>query len=81
MIRHSEIDNRTLQSKIKQQSLKFAGNRNLKIYGTLSCKSGNRMKKDNRVFFASEAEAISLGFRPCGHCMREKYQQWISLKK
>ncbi|MCF2493313.1 hypothetical protein NFI80_06605 [Dyadobacter chenhuakuii] len=30
----------------------------------------------NRVFFNSEKEAMSQGFRPCGHCMREAYLRW-----
>ena len=54
----------------------MAGNLSLKIYGTLSCKSGKRMKKENRVFFKNEAEAIELGFRPCGHCLRAEYVRW-----
>ncbi|HEY1202931.1 MAG TPA: Ada metal-binding domain-containing protein [Niastella sp.] len=47
-----------------------------KIYGTLSCASGKRMKAENRVFFQNEAEAIAAGYRPCGHCMRKKYLEW-----
>jgi len=34
------------------------------------------MKKENRVFFKSEKEAIDKGYKPCGHCMREEYQNW-----
>jgi methylphosphotriester-DNA--protein-cysteine methyltransferase len=34
------------------------------------------MKAENRVFFASEAEAVGAGYRPCGHCMREAYGRW-----
>jgi len=34
------------------------------------------MKKENRVFFSSEQEAINNGYRPCGHCMIEKYKIW-----
>jgi len=48
----------------------------LKIYGTLNCKSGKRMKMVNRIFFRLEYEAISLGYRPCGHCMKKKYEVW-----
>ncbi|MBN7813567.1 metal-binding protein [Algoriphagus sp. H41] len=55
----------------------FAGNSKLRIYGKLSCTSGKRMKRENRVFFRSEKEAIENGFRPCEHCMKEKYKQWI----
>src|SRR2546423_10115645 len=58
---------------IKEGKITMAGNIRLKIYGTLSCKSGKLMKSKNRVFFSSEEEAISLGYRPCGHCMRKRY--------
>ncbi|WP_371538656.1 MULTISPECIES: Ada metal-binding domain-containing protein [unclassified Flavobacterium] len=55
----------------------WAGNSNLKIQGTSRFKSGKRLKKENRVFFTSEAEAIQNNFRPCGHCMKTAYKQWI----
>ncbi|MGN6478422.1 MAG: Ada metal-binding domain-containing protein [Flavipsychrobacter sp.] len=48
----------------------------LKIYGSLSCSSGKRMKRSNRIFFVSEAEAIENGYRPCGHCMKNEYKNW-----
>ena len=38
------------------------------IFGRLDCKSGMRMKKENRVFFHSWADAIAAGFRPCKLC-------------
>lgn len=56
--------------------LQLGGNRKLKIYGLLTCKSGKRMLTDNRVFFSGESEAQAHGYRPCGHCMPEKYKQW-----
>nr|WP_317126867.1 Ada metal-binding domain-containing protein [Chryseobacterium bernardetii] len=34
------------------------------------------MKKENRVFFTDESEALQNGYRPCGHCMKESYRQW-----
>jgi methylphosphotriester-DNA--protein-cysteine methyltransferase len=34
------------------------------------------MKKENRVFFEEELEAIQLGFHPCGNCMQRKYLVW-----
>jgi len=77
MIRHKEL-NHSLFSLIRKEQVKFAGNTKLKIYGTLSCYSGKRMKKENRVFFESEAEAISSGFRPCGNCMKKAKQNFIS---
>lgn len=61
---------------IRRMEVTFAGNISLKIYGTLSCSSGKRMKKKNRVFFKNETEAIQNGFRPCGHCLRSEYVRW-----
>ena len=75
-MQHGEISDIDLRSKIKQQRIRFGGNRKLKIYGTLSCTSGKKMKRENRLFFSSEKEAIANGFRPCGHCMKEQYQKW-----
>lgn len=76
MIRHSEISDSDLQSKIKQQKIGLGGNIKLKIYGLLNCKSGKRMKRENRVFFMIEKEAIENDFRPCGHCMKTEYKKW-----
>lgn len=60
----------------KQGHAVLAGNKRLRIYGRLSCASGKRMKSSNRVFFKSESEARALGYRPCGHCMKEAYRRW-----
>jgi hypothetical protein len=76
MFHHIELEGRELKSLIKNGSIQSGGNRQLRIYGTLSCKSGKRMKRENRVFFGSEKEAIDKGYRPCGCCMRSKYQNW-----
>ncbi|WP_255701101.1 Ada metal-binding domain-containing protein [Dyadobacter sp. CY323] len=79
---HSEIGpesfetSRKLKKLILNGEICLAGNKNLKIYGLLSCKSGRRMKLKNRVFFESESEAIENGYRPCGHCMRDEYSKW-----
>lgn len=77
MIKHLEINDSDLRRKIKQKEICFGGNRKLKIYGTLQCKSGKRMKRENRVFFASESEAFKNGYRTCGHCMKTAYKKWI----
>lgn len=77
MIKHLDVNDSILRSKIKQKEICFGGNRKLKIYGTLQCKSGKRMKRENRVFFVSENEAIKIGYRPCGHCMKTAYKKWI----
>src|SRR5678816_1315296 len=72
MFHHIELTNRNLKSLIDKGAIEFGGNRLLKIYGTLSCNYGKRMKKENRVFFTSEEEAFDEGYRPCGHCMKEQ---------
>lgn len=76
MYNHSEITNAQLRDLVKNQIVLFGGNRSLKIYGTLRCKSGKRIKKGNRVFFVSVQEALRNGYRPCGHCLRDSYIKW-----
>lgn len=46
----------------------YAGYKPKKIFGNLSCKSGMRMKKENRVFFFCIDDAIECGYRPCKNC-------------
>jgi methylphosphotriester-DNA--protein-cysteine methyltransferase len=70
---------RKLKTMISNGKISLGGNKVLKIYGTLECRSGKRMKKQNRVFFADESEAIENGYRPCGHCMPAKYREWKAL--
>lgn len=77
MIRHSDISDKDLRKQISSKTVLFGGNAKLKIYGTLNCASGKRMKRHNRVFFLSDVEAKKRGYRPCGHCMKNEYQQWI----
>jgi methylphosphotriester-DNA--protein-cysteine methyltransferase len=81
MIRHNNILKPELTKLLKSGEILFGGNKSLKIYGTLTCKSGKRMKISNRVFFAAEGEAVKFGFRPCGHCMSEEYKIWKSNQK
>jgi hypothetical protein len=84
MIAHTNLGDtnfkrsRRLKELLNKGEVQLAGNRKLKIYGTLNCSSGKRMKTSNRVFFTSEAEAKSMGYRACGHCMREGYLEWKS---
>jgi methylphosphotriester-DNA--protein-cysteine methyltransferase len=77
MVKHVDITDIVLQSRVRRKELVFAGNSKLRIYGRLGCKSGKRMKRENRVFFSSEKEALENNYRPCGHCMKEEYRRWI----
>lgn len=76
MVIHSEISDSELFKKLLRKEICYGGNRNLKIYGTLNCTSGKRMKRENRVFFTSEKEALQNEFRPCGHCIKQEYKKW-----
>jgi len=84
MLSHSEMGStalerrRTLWKLVRTGAVTLAGNRRLKIYGRLDCSSGKRMNVVNRVFFRDEADAVSTGYRPCGHCMRERFERWRS---
>jgi methylphosphotriester-DNA--protein-cysteine methyltransferase len=85
MIKHAELGDsafgrmRRLKMLIDKGKVQFAGNSKLKIYGKLCCTSGKRMKTGNRVFFQSEEEARTAGYRPCGNCMRDAYLLWKAL--
>lgn len=46
----------------------FAGWAPGKIFGSLACKSGMRMNKENRVFFRDLDAAVEEGYRPCKKC-------------
>ncbi|MFB9843208.1 Ada metal-binding domain-containing protein [Mucilaginibacter ginsenosidivorans] len=82
MIAHTDLGDtffrrsRKLKELINNGEVQWGGNKKLKIYGTLSCVSGKRMKMQNRVFFQSEQEAKAMGYRPCAHCMRQAYLIW-----
>src|SRR4051794_30880355 len=76
MIPHIKIYDNELRRLIKNRLINFGGNKQLKIYGHLQCRSGKRMKKENRIFFSSTEEAIALGYRPCGHCMYKAFKDY-----
>ncbi len=83
MHKHIEMGNTTAErakqvsSLIRFGEIKLGGYQKARIYGLLSCKSGKRIKTENRVFFKDEAEALAAGYRPCGHCLPQKYKRWI----
>ncbi len=76
MIHHTSFKDNEIRTKIRTGDIKFGGNNNLKIYGTLNCKSGFRMIRENRVFFSSIEKANEYNFRPCGNCMKDAYKKW-----
>ncbi|MBD2753479.1 Ada metal-binding domain-containing protein [Spirosoma validum] len=82
MIRHMDLGSapyarlRALARLMKNGTVTLAGNRPGKIYGRLDCRTGKRMKPENRVFFQSETDAVTLGYRPCAICLPREYKLW-----
>lgn len=81
MIRHKDFKDsfegkKQLHFLINTAEITLAGNARLRIYGHLDCRTGKRMHRKNRVFFKNEEEAINSGYRPCGHCMHNRYESW-----
>ena len=61
----------------------WGGHRGTKVYGRLDCPTAlawiaKGKYVQQRVFFAQEEVAIAAGYRPCGHCLRPKYRQWVA---
>jgi methylphosphotriester-DNA--protein-cysteine methyltransferase len=59
----------------------WGGHRRTRIYGRLDCLAALRAIAHGgytqyRVFFADEATAIAAGYRPCGTCCPDRYQEW-----
>jgi methylphosphotriester-DNA--protein-cysteine methyltransferase len=76
MINHTDINATDLRKLIRRKKILLGGNRKLKIYGTLNCRSGKRMKRESRVFFTSINDATENDYRPCGHCLYTEYKKW-----
>jgi methylphosphotriester-DNA--protein-cysteine methyltransferase len=76
MIKHIDVSDLDVRKLIKHKQIMLGGNCKLKIYGLLSCTSGKRMKRENRVFLTGLNEAIDKGYRPCGNCLRTEYKEW-----
>jgi AraC family transcriptional regulator of adaptative response / DNA-3-methyladenine glycosylase II len=52
--------------------------RTTRIYCLDNCPPGRRTKPENRVQFASEAEAIAAGYRACKVCRPDLYEgSWL----
>jgi methylphosphotriester-DNA--protein-cysteine methyltransferase len=72
----NEERKRELARLIRKGEITLGGHNKAKIYGLLHCRSGKRMRMENRVFFKNEKEALQTGYRPCAHCLPEKYKLW-----
>ena len=59
----------------------LGGHRRTKIYGRLDCPAALRAIHRGgyvrqRVFFATAADAVAAGYRPCAVCMPGAYAKW-----
>jgi AraC family transcriptional regulator of adaptative response / DNA-3-methyladenine glycosylase II len=59
----------------------LGGHRRSKGYGRLDCPTALRWIAKgyyvrHRVFFADEATALAAGYRPCAHCLPDRYAAW-----
>lgn len=60
----------------------LGGHRRSRIYGRLDCPSAARAiarggpYPAHRVFFATEADAVSAGYRPCAVCLPHEHARW-----
>ena len=63
----------------------LGGHRTSRIYGRMDCPSALRAIARggyvaHRVFFASEADAVAAGYRPCAVCLPDRYAEWRRLQ-
>jgi hypothetical protein len=59
----------------------IGGHQGSRIYGRLDCPAALRAIAKggyvrHRVFFASTADAVAAGYRPCAVCLPEAYRTW-----
>jgi methylphosphotriester-DNA--protein-cysteine methyltransferase len=64
----------------------WGGHRGTKIYGRFDCPAALRAVvrggyAKHRVFFADEAAATAAGYRPCGICCKDRYQEWKTARQ
>ncbi|MCC3330404.1 Ada metal-binding domain-containing protein [Nocardia abscessus] len=60
---------------------RYGGHRRSRIYGRLDCPSALRALargayRAHRVFFATEIDATTAGYRPCAVCLPGPYAGW-----
>ncbi|UGT66764.1 metal-binding protein [Nocardia gipuzkoensis] len=60
---------------------RYGGHRRSRIYGRLDCPSAVRALargayRAHRVFFATEIDAETAGYRPCAVCLPGPYAAW-----
>lgn len=78
---HAELTDDQVRAMLKCGDIKFAGHKGYKVWGLLTCATGKKMKRENRVFFTSQEAAEKNGYRPCGSCQRAAFNRWKSQQK
>lgn len=67
-----------VNAKVRAGEINLIGHSRRKTYSLLSCATAQRIKVKYRVYFKNEDEAKKEGYRPCGHCLGDKYRVWIN---
>ena len=52
----------------QDEHYKYVGNSDTKVFHTLDCGHGKKIKEENRVYFETRNEAIEKGYRACKVC-------------
>lgn len=81
MEKYYKLINEERKEYLSTERGKLGGHKGLKVYGKLDCPTAIKWIEKgyyvtNRVFFKDEYDAIMAGYRPCGSCQKEKYQEW-----
>jgi len=53
---------------VKEQSCPYVGDSNTLVYHYAGCYWASLIKPEHKVCFSSPCEALTAGYRPCGHC-------------
>lgn len=51
-----------------QTTKSYCGNKNSKVYHTISCTYSKNMNDENKVYFSTKSECDSNGYKPCSRC-------------
>lgn len=63
-----KAESTTVINNQNQSSKSYCGNKNSKVFHTLSCTYAKNMNDENKVYFTSKDECTTKGYRACSRC-------------
>lgn len=63
-----DAENAAVIDNQNQSSKSYCGNKNSKIFHSLSCTYSKNIKEENKVYFSTKEECYSKGYKPCSRC-------------